>query len=428
MNATSPDRSLRGVRLLPAAVLTIWLAAGDAAVTHAQQLPRIAPAVAQGINLSTHEQALAYVRRHPADVSLVRYAVDNAGNPDPDVVAPINHGGNVPMPLGSTFKITVLAAYAQAIADQTLDPSERVPISAWEAFYLPDTDGGAHHDALAALGLAADEMGFAVDQSAAVPLDALASAMISVSDNAATDYLLRRLGRAAVASAIGALGMANQETPRSIVGTILSWDNHRDGNLDNERLARLLAMPEVEYAALVQELEDLYLDSVWRAEELAWRQRGGDTLDLWNQVSAAHRLTARGTAADYAGALAGVITATVLTPEACAVMRRHLEWPMRLPGIVEAFDALGTKGGSLLGVLTEATYLRPAVGPYTSQRFVCVIFFRNVPLLQWLKLTTTGAHQLFQLAVTLDPEFAARVEQALAGKGPRPLRPAMAHR
>src|SRR5262245_50034678 len=60
---------------------------------------------------------------------------------------------NVPMPLASTFKIVLLAAYAREVSHGRLNPNELVAISDWERNYLPGTDGGYHPSALSGLGI-----------------------------------------------------------------------------------------------------------------------------------------------------------------------------------------------------------------------------------------------------------------------------------
>jgi hypothetical protein len=86
-----------------------------------------------------------------------------------------------------------------------LDPDEPVRVGDWDAFHPFDGDGplgsGAHHRALTSLGIACDEYGVARDPERLVPLDAIATALISLSDNAAPDYLRARLGDEALRAA-----------------------------------------------------------------------------------------------------------------------------------------------------------------------------------------------------------------------------------
>ncbi|WP_410643133.1 serine hydrolase [Amycolatopsis sp. lyj-346] len=117
------------------------------------------------------------------------------------------HNAGVPRVLASTIKVVHLLAYTTAVAGG-LDPAEPVRVGDWDAWHPFEGDGprgaGAHLRALTALGIDCDEFGVARDPGQVVPLDAIATAMIAVSDNAAPDYLRARLGddalRAAAAS------------------------------------------------------------------------------------------------------------------------------------------------------------------------------------------------------------------------------------
>ncbi|MEV6442559.1 serine hydrolase [Amycolatopsis sp. NPDC051716] len=131
----------------------------------------------------------AWLASHRGDVSVV--AGDGAG-------CRLSHLPDVPRVLASTIKVVPLLAYTTAVVAGGLDPDEPVRVGDWDAFHPFDGDGplgaGAHHRALTSLGIACDEYGVARDPERLVPLDAIATAMISVSDNAAPDYLRARLG------------------------------------------------------------------------------------------------------------------------------------------------------------------------------------------------------------------------------------------
>ncbi|MEU0796710.1 serine hydrolase [Amycolatopsis sp. NPDC005961] len=143
----------------------------------------------------------AWLADHRENVSVV--ADDGAGQR-------LSHLPDVPRVVASTIKVVPLLAYASAVADGVLDPAEPVPVGDWDAFHPFDGDGplgaGAHHRALTALGIPCDEYGIAHDPGRLVPLDAIATAMIAESDNAAPDYLRARLGDGAVRAAAAAGG------------------------------------------------------------------------------------------------------------------------------------------------------------------------------------------------------------------------------
>jgi len=140
---------------------------------------------------------MTWFAKHRDDVSIV--ADDGRHH--------LAHHADVPRVLASTIKVVHLLAYTTAVAGG-LDPAEPVRVGDWDAWHPFEGDGkvgaGAHLRALTSLGVDCDEFGVARDPEQVVTLDAIATAMIAVSDNAAPDYLRARLGddalRAAAAS------------------------------------------------------------------------------------------------------------------------------------------------------------------------------------------------------------------------------------
>ncbi len=362
--------------------------------------------------LNTPEDVLDYLVQHRKDVALVSFTVAPDGSPDPaDPVVLIN--ADQPMVLASTIKIVVLAAYAREVAAGRLDPQAELPIREWERFYLPGTDGGAHADALASLGITTDQEGFARDPDTPVSWDRIAQAMIRSSDNAATDLLLAKLGERAVRATLSEAGLSRHPHPPSILGLFLSLGNHDQGPLTRSRLKRLSRMSPKAYAKEVQRLQNRYLDESWREAELLWRQKNaGGSFTL--EAQAAQALFPKGTARDYARVMVGVLHGNFLSPQVSEVMRWQLGWPMEIPGNAETFLNFGAKGGSLAGVLTEAMYFTPKRGDFGGKPHVSVLFLRNLPSDTFDSLSDTFAHQLLLLDLGLNRSFAEQAEERLS--------------
>lgn len=370
------------------------------------------PAAAQSLN--TPEDVLDYLVQHRKDVALVSFSVGPDGSPNGAHPA-LSVNADQPMALASTIKIVVLAAYAREVAAGRLDADAELPVREWERFYLPGTDGGAHVDALAALGIPTDRDGFAMDPEASVSWDRIAQAMIRSSDNAAADLLLSRLGDGAVRATLVEAGLSRHPQPLSILGLFLSWANHEQGPLTNARLKRLKRMSAKSYAAEIRRLRDRYLDEDWRAAELLWRRRNGSPYGSYKlQAQAAQALFPKGTALDYARIMAGVLHGSFLSPGAVEVMRWHLGWALRIPGNAETFQNFGAKGGALAGVLTEAMYFTPKRGDFGGTSHVSVLFLRNLPAEVFASLTQTFAHQLFLVELGLSRSFAEEAEERLS--------------
>jgi hypothetical protein len=356
------------------------------------------------------QELLQELSRSRRDVALVSYTVTPEGRIDPTDPA-VFHNADQPMPLASTFKIVMLAAYAREVAAGRLDPDTPVSLGDWERFYLPLFDGGAHPAALADLGIATDEYGFARDPDRTVRLDQLVRAMIVFSDNAAPDWLLERLGPAAVKATIAAAGLRGQQMPLPVLGTFLSWENHESGPLTRARLRRLQRLRPQAYAAEVYRLTAAFQDPDWRQAEFEWLLAGGSSDDLRLEAAAGESLFTKGTARDYARIMAGVVTGTFLSPEISEIMRRHLEWPLEIPEIRASFDAFGNKGGSLASVLTDAYFFIPKTGDFAGERRVSVLFLRGVPAGRYEQIAASMV--LFNVALALDEELAARAGRTL---------------
>jgi hypothetical protein len=355
------------------------------------------PAAAE--NLSTPEDVRQYIANHRSDVALVSYSVTPDGRIDAsDPVIQLNP--DQPMPLASTIKIIVLAAYAREVEAGRLDPSARIKIGQWESAYIPLTDGGAHPEALQELGIPFDEFGFAKNPGRTVTLDQIVRAMIRFSDNAATDLLIGKLGPGKLRAILTAAGLTGQEIPLPVSGLFLSWENHVDGPLTPGRLQALTQLRPEAYAARVRRIARLFQEPAWKMDEFEWLLQAPATP---RQLEAgAANLYPKGTARDYARIMARVATGTFLSPAVSATMRRHLGWPMEFPSVDQLFTAVGSKGGSLEGVLTGAWYLIPKAGDFTGKIRVSALFFRHLPLWAYDRLQETGAQQLFELSLGLD--------------------------
>ena len=332
-------------------------------------------------SLRSVDALLDFIDADRSRVSLVAYRLDA-----PDAAILLNP--DVPRPLASTIKILVLAGYAQAVDQGRWSPDERVPLTDVEAFFLPDTDGGAHDRAVEIYR----ERGW-LDASGSVALRQVVWAMMTVSDNAATDYLLNRLGRERAELLAARFDAADSDAPLPISGVYLAWAGADQGPLSDsawELAGRLRDDPEFR--------------AVWQ-----------DTPVL-NQVSLREqlRLSATrfptGTARDYAGLMERVQRGDLISGTASAAMREYLEWPMANEPIAREFAAYGTKGGSLPGVLTEATY---AVPRNHASGAVAALFLNELPPAVWLTLQDSYLHQDFLRRLLADAEFFETIRQRL---------------
>ncbi|RBQ14967.1 hypothetical protein DP939_37915 [Spongiactinospora rosea] len=266
----------------------------------------------------------------------------------------ISHNADRLTSVASAIKITHLAAYVDAVRKGKVKPGERVPVARWNAYHLPGTDGGAHEAALKRLKPGAN-----------VTLDQVVSAMIEESDNAAADLVRDRLGPAAL-----------QKFARTPVGTINGEMLHGFGGC---------ALPA-----------DACLQNYVKA---------GKPVQL--KLPAIEEQAAWATKVTHIKP--GVLRAVLSDLQKDKMARRHLEWPMRQPGADPDTLRIGTKGGALPGVISEAMYtVQPGEKPRET-----VLVLRRLPTSTWLSGLRSYAHQQFIVRMATDSAFFAKVRAAL---------------
>ena len=402
-----------------------WLTGGVvlllalAVVWNWNQIQLVVPIIADimetpqyGTGLNTAEDLLAYAQERPDSVAIVAYSVAEDGSPIVDETA-VWHNADQPMPLASTKKIIVLAAYARAVAEGVIDPQTEIAVGSWDRYHLPETNGGAHIAALTDLGIEVDSKGYALDPTATVIYDEMAYAMIRFSDNAAPDYFMDLLGQEAIAETMRLGGLE----PRPLLphaGLVLTWQNREQPTLTAEALAELTALEPHAYAARVLAMQEAYTEGAWGQEERAWRLANRRQMNPHRlEIAAVHALDNKGTAREFAQIMAGVVSGTFISAEVSAIMRPFLEWPMDFTGNQALFSALGSKGGALAGMLTEATYYVPLENEFEGRPRVVVVFLRDIPFGGWIRLTETFGQQVFSRTLGVSRAFAVETAVAL---------------
>lgn len=336
-----------------------------------------------------------FIRAQPGDVAIQVVSVA----PDGTQKAALSHNPAQPMPLASSMKVVVLAAYARAVAAGTLRADTPVTLAEWEAFYLPGLDGDAHADSLKALGLPADGYGRAKDPKKTVPLDTLARFMIETSDNAATDALLFRLGKNAVPETIRALGLTGQGDIGPIAGMFVAWDE--------EGTKYLPLMPSQRRATDWAWGERVRTTPALREPSAVVKRVQGTPLALARQLQ--NTTPPLGTAGEYAALFGRVLGGQGFKPAELAIMRRHLGWPMRVnPANAEFFNALYAKGGNLGGgVLTNNLAFEFKNG----NKVVYSLFLRNVPANLYSPLSSGSEN--FMVTTLTDPAARKKLSETL---------------
>ena len=343
--------------------------------------------------IDSAEGVLDYLTAYPGEFSLVAYWTDA---PERGVY----HNPDAPRPLASTMKVLVLAEYARQIEAGALDPAERVPLDSVGVYHVPLTDGGAHRQALAGLGRAA---------GGTVALDDVAWMMIRYSSNAATDYLIARLGRDAVLRSPERAGVLNSDAPLPISG-LFGGANARGVPVTPDqafaRAGRFRSSPGYRRG---QRLSQAFTPV---------------RLSYVEQRRNSHALPA-GTAQDYADLMARAFQGTLVSDSVSAHVRDVLGWPMRFGWSQDRFETYGLKSGSVAGVLTRAMYARPrtdARGPAGGREpgsgVVVALFVEGLPRHVWETWYAGMPFADFTTRMMTDPAFFERVRSEIAAVAP----------
>ena len=300
-----------------------------------------------------------YIAQAGATVGIACYPLDN---PLGGVFA---HADDL-FPLASTIKIMILGVYAQGVATGEYDPEERVSLADLDAYYLPGTDGDAHPDFLKAVS---------ADDNGTISLSDVVYGMIRFSSNAAADYLHERMSDADFESLYRLLGVEHTDIPVSLLGLFLAQDNHETGIASTE-----LSREEMRASTVTWE-QKYVSDAKWRFAERAYhRQNTRRYLALGKSIVETQgtffeKYDDRGTPNDFAKVMAVIQRGDTLAPVASAIMHAALSWPMQFDDNRADFFSLGTKGGSLPGILTAAYFAQPK----QNSPIVLAIFYRNLP-------------------------------------------------
>lgn len=361
------------------------------------------PTTASG--LKTPEDVLDYIVSNPENVSLVAYDIDDVDNG-------IYLNPDVKRPLASTVKILVLAEYARQVEEKMILPDELISLSDVDVYYLPGTDSGAHQNAIKEF----QQKGFITSEKR-IALKHIVRAMMVQSDNAATDYLIEKLGRENIERIPTRIGISNQDAPLPISGIYLSWINKSISASPEERLEKYKAMSHADYADVVYSLAfKLKNDKSFRSRMSKHISIAFMELKPETQIAMAQALSPLGTARGYAELLTNIYNGRLISPQVSKTMREYLEWLMEIPGFKDVYDAFGIKGGNLPGVLTEALYAKRRNAK--SCRIV-VLFFNSLPNDIYSDMTGTFIHQKFWDATLKDDLFFQNVRKRVIDSGHR---------
>ena len=339
-------------------------------------------------------ELLEWMTDHPDDVSIVV----TGGAPGVE----LSWNAEVERPLASTFKTIVLAAYAREAAAGRVDPDEVVPLEDVERWLVEGTDGGSHAAMLQRYGT---PDGLRVDD--------LAAAMMADSANTATDALLARLGRTAVAETARELGL-----PRLAVaaappaGALGLLRDEALGPTTTARLHRLGTMDanDADMAAW-DEFEVFAADPDAAAETLAALSE----LTTWDeQLRLTEALPWRARPVDMHQLLVSLLFERRLGTEATSIAERHLSWPMDDPAVAARFTELAAKEGAAPGTLAVHGSGLPRSGSVAGIARFVVFSVHGLDAESWSTSFAGDTYQQLGIRLLEDPAFVTELGRALS--------------
>jgi D-alanyl-D-alanine carboxypeptidase len=342
---------------------------------------------------------LDYIALHRDQVSLVAFEVGDEANG-------IFLNADAERPLASLVQVQLLLGYGSLVARGELQPDTAVSLADWERYWLPRIDGGAHEYSRQALEARGAVHGEAAGRT--VQIQDLVQVLARYNDDAAADYLMSKLGRAYVDALPTHLGMPEEDPAWPVSGQILSWQNTLLSTPAEQLAQRYSALDRRSYASTVWQLAAALESPARSAQEHERLTDDGLTLRLGAQAELTRATSPRGRARAYAQLMARIAHSEV---EGTEVARNALNWPLQNPELKGKFENVGTKPGSLPGVLTSAYYARPKG---TDKVRVLALFLDQLPIAVWLQLMQKFLHQRFELQLLSDDAFFASVKQRLS--------------
>lgn len=377
--------------------------------------------------LQTPHDVLEYAATHPEQVALCAWTL---GAEQDGIFV----NADVRRPVTGLSRLLLLAEYARRVQSGSFRADEPVSLAEWERYWLDGLDGGAH---VAALHQARAEDRV---RGAALPMRDVVRAMIRGDDDAASDWLLGRIGRESALTLAQRLGH-DLDPPLPASGTTLVWRSApvpellaryrvlgaREYAADAYRFAEELAAPSPSVRAPVEgagaarpggardleaERESAGTSAAavsGQGPRSARAPFGGEPPSMREQAQLSAALGPFGTARSYAALMARVAGNEL--PES-GVMREQLEWATASARQGGELDVLAHEGGSSPGTIASASYAR-AKGDATSR--VLVVLWRNLPPAVWLHLTRSFLEQRFERELLTDDAFFHELRERLDG-------------
>ncbi|MGG1615657.1 serine hydrolase [Paenibacillus sp. NRS-1782] len=331
---------------------------------------RPATAIAADAKEETIEQdsahrVLRFLEEHPekASITILRDGKKLAGREEHRM-----------MPLASTVKTVIAVEYAKQAAAGTINPYERIKLTALERFYLPRLDGGAHPAWLK------DMKAKGQVKNGMVSLREVAKGMIRYNSNANTEYLMDRLGLEQINQTKTDLGLQDHDPIYPFVSSILipyEWMRETQerawGGAENSNSAKaaIQAMSDAEFRQHAQMIHNKLRRDVSGSYKKSaaistWYDRENDRMSTERFIAS--------TTADYASLMSKLNSRQGFSKAEQKLWSEVMEQLIDHPENQEWLQHSGQKGGSTEYVFTLAMYATDKEGHSTEM----AVFFKDL--------------------------------------------------
>ena len=328
---------------------------------------------------------LAFINKHPEKSAfLIRWNQETIGTLHADTL----------MPVASVSKLWVAIAFAHQAAAGTINLKEEIDTTALLAYYIAETDGGAHSEWVAAI------KNEGLIKNGKVALIEVAKGMMGFSSNANTEYLFQKLGLKNINQLKDSLGFAAHMPMYPFVSALLVLQNH--DKLEYKKYVEQKDLMTAEaYMHACDSFHRLLLENPRIKETFTSAE-----VDLKVQRIWSNRLPG-GSPKLYALLLEKLNNRTLLDSLGHSILSTIIEQNRMGTAFASHFKHYGHKGGSTAYVLAETAYCTDK----HNNKGELVVFFNNLTTVENLKLQTSLPD--FEFKVFTDSIFRNQLKQQL---------------
>ena len=339
------------------------------------------------------DDLLAYIAQHPDQVSLTAYDLNTPADG-------VYYQPDAPRALTRIPILQLLADYAEGVAEGTVDPTRRVPVSALGVYALPGVNQSSHEQMVEQWRTSGR-----IDAAETVALADVMEYAARTGGRTPSDWWMMERGPDTVAVLPGRLGLSESEPPLPLTGRTLL------GREEPPERLQTMDTDGIREAAfgLTQRLQQ---DASFRTQQRQQFDADGSNLTLETQRDIALAVYPSGTTRNYAALLARIAQGRSFSEATTLQLHDMLERPVAVPDSVQApFASVATYGGASPGLMSFVGYARYDDG--RSPRVVALLM-DGVPIAVMYHLLQTGIDKGFQLQLLSEEGYLQRVREALA--------------